>query len=120
MSSPKTLENVAVDHQKQADLVFTLVIVLLIVMVFVSDLMMPQGVVIYALYVIPLGLASWSSIRSLLPITGGVCSGLVIVGYVYSSPGASFDYVVINRALGIGMVLAVTFFGWAKRHEGAS
>src|SRR5574341_203893 len=107
-------------HQRQTDYAFTMVIVLLMVIVFVLDLLTPLGLVIWTLYVIPLGLASWSSIRGLLPITAGVCSVLVILGYFYSPPGASFEYVVINRALGIVMLWAVTFFLWAKRNEGAS
>src|SRR5574341_2200883 len=108
------------DNQTPTVHAFTMVIVVLIVMVFVLDLLTPLGLVIWTLYVIPLGLASWSSIRSLLPITAGVCSVLVILGYFYSPPGASFEYVVINRPLGIVMLWAMTFFLWAKRDEGAS
>ena len=108
------------DDQTQADHVLTGVIAALIIMVFVLDLLTPLGIAIWALYVIPLGLTTWSSIRSLLPITAGVCSVLVILGYFYSPPGVSFEDAVINRSLGIVMLLAVTFFLWAKRDQGAS
>jgi len=98
---------------------FTMVIVVLSVIVFVLDLLTPLGVVIWTLYIIPLGLASWYSMRSLLPITAGVCSVLVILGYFYSPPGLSYEYVAINRTLGIVMLWSVTFLLWAKRNQGA-
>ena len=72
---------------KQPDHVLTGVIAALIILVFVLDLLTPSGIAIWALYVIPLGLTTWSSIRSLLPITAGVCSVFVILGYFYSPPG---------------------------------
>ena len=102
------------------DHTFTMVIVMLIMIVFVLDLLTPLGLVIWTLYVIPLGLTTWSSIRSLLPGTAGVCSVLIILGYFYSPPGVSFEYAVINRSLGIVMLWAVVFFLWSKRDEGES
>jgi hypothetical protein len=108
------------EEPMRTDHVLTGVIAALIIMVFVLDLLTPLGIVVWALYVIPLGLASWSPIRSLLPITASVCSVVVILGYFYSPPGASFEYVVINRSLGILMVWAVVFFLWSKRDVGES
>jgi hypothetical protein len=107
-------------NQTLTDHAFTMVIMVLIVIVFVLDLLTPLGLVIWTLYVIPLGLSSWFSHRGLLPITAGMCSVLVILGNFYSSPGASFEYVVINRSLGIIMLWAVTFFLSAKWDAGAS
>jgi len=97
---------------------FTMVIVVLSVMVFVLDLLTPLGLVLWTLYLIPVGLASWCSMRCLLPITTGVCSVLVILGYFYSPPGISYEVVVINRSLGIFMLWSVTFLIWAKRDQG--
>lgn len=105
------------EKQNQADHAFTGLIVVLLVIVFVLDLLTPLGIATWALYVIPLGLTSWSSIRSLLPITAGVCSVFVILGYIYSQPEAPFEVVVINRSLGIVMLWAVVFFLWPKRDE---
>ena len=99
---------------------FTMVIVVLSVMVFALDLLTPLGLVLWTLYLIPLGLASWCSMRCLLPITAGVCSVLVTLGYFYSPPGIPYEYVVTNRSLGIVMLWSVTFFLWAKRDQGAS
>ena len=108
------------DQETQIDYAFTVAIMALVMIVFVLDLLTPFGLVIWYLYVIPLGLSSWSSNRGLLPITAGVCSVLVILGYFYSPPGGSFEYAVINRAVGIVMLWAVAFFLSDKRDEGAS
>lgn len=105
------------DNQKQADRTLMAVIATLLALVFVLDVLTPLGIAIWALYVVPLGLTIWSSIRSLLPITAIVCSVLVVLGYLYSPPGVSFEYVVINRSLGIVMLWVVVFFLWAKRDE---
>src|SRR5689334_649153 len=105
------------DNQKQADHTLIGVIAALLVCVFVLDVLTPLGIAIWALYVVPLGLTIWSSIRSLLPITAIVSSVLVLLGYFYSPPGAPFEYVVINRLLGIVMLWVVVFFLWSKRDE---
>jgi hypothetical protein len=116
----KELPRIAWKLEALTDHAFTIVIGGLSVIVFVCDLLTPLGLVMWTLYAIPLGLASWCSMRCLLPITAGVCSVLVILGYFYSPPGISYEYVVINRSLGIVMLWAVTFFLWAKRDQGAS
>jgi hypothetical protein len=108
---------VAIDKQKQADHTLMVVIATLLVIVFVLDLLTPLGIATWALYVLPLGFTILSSIRSLLPITAIVCSMLVVLGYFYSPPGASFEYAVINRSLGIVMLWVVVFFLWSKRDE---
>jgi hypothetical protein len=46
-----------------------------------------------------------------------VCSVLILLGYYYSSPGVSFEYAVINRALGVVMLWVVVFVLWSKREE---
>ena len=116
----KEMRRIAMTLEALTDHTFTMVIVVLIVTVFVLDLLTPLGLVMWTLYTIPLGLASWCSMRSLLPITAGVCSVVVIFGYFYSPPGIPYEYIVINRSLGIVMLWIVTFFLWAKRDQGAS
>ena len=105
------------DQQTQADHTLTAAIVALIVIVFVLDLLTPLGIVIWVLYVIPLGVTTWSSIRSLLPISAGGCSMLMILGYFLSPPGVSFEYAVINRSLGIIMLWLVAYFLWSKQNN---
>ena len=107
-----------IDQQTQADHALTVVIVVLIGIVFVLDLLTPLGIVIWVLYVIPLGLTTWSSVRRLLPISAGGCSMLMILGYFFSPLGVSFEYAVINRLLGIVMLWVVAFFLWSKRDQG--
>jgi predicted RND superfamily exporter protein len=67
---------VVIDQKTQADHAMTAVTVTLIGIVFVLDLL---------LYVIPPGLTTW--IRRLLPISAGVCSVLMILGYFFSEGG---------------------------------
>ena len=114
------MPRIAMKLETLTDHTFMMVIVVLSVIVLVLDLLTPLGLVLWTLYLIPVGLASWCSMRCLLPITTGVCSVLVILGYFYSPPGLSYEYVAINRTLGIVMLWAVTFFLWAKRDHGAS
>ncbi|HKW85558.1 MAG TPA: hypothetical protein VJM82_00650 [Nitrospiraceae bacterium] len=69
--------------------------------VFVLDLMTPLGIAIWVLYVVPLGLTRWAS-RSHLPIIiAGICTVLVILGYFYSPTGASPEFAIANRSLGV-------------------
>jgi hypothetical protein len=105
------------EQQTQADYALTVVILALIVIVFVLDLLTPLGIVIWVLYVIPLGLTSWSAVKRLLPISAGVCSVLILLGYFYSPPGVSFEYAVINRSLGIAMLWVVVFFLWPRQER---
>ena len=105
------------DNQKQANRTLIAGIAVLLVLVFVLDVLTPLGIATWALYVVPLGLTIWSSIRSLLPLTASVGSVLILLGYFYSPPGVSFEYAVINRSLGIVMLWVVGFFLWSKRDE---
>jgi len=114
------MPRIAMKLETLTDHTFMMVIVVLSVIVLVLDLLTPLGLVIWTLYIIPLGLASWCSMGSLLPVTAGVSSGLVILGYFYSPPGLSYEYVAINRTLGIVMLWAVTFFLWVTRDQGAA
>ena len=104
-----------IDQQTQADHAMTAVIMALIGIVFVLDLLSPLGIVIWVLYVIPLGLTTWSPVRRLLPGSAVVCSVLLILGYIYSPSGVLFEYAVINRSLGIALLWIVVFFLWPQR-----
>lgn len=98
------------DEQKKADHSLTAVVVALIVIVFVLDVMTPLGIAMWALYVLPLGLTRWSSLGPLTFIVAGACTALIILGYLYSAPGASPDVAVFNRILGVLMVWIAAFF----------
>ena len=92
------------------DRVLILVIAALTAGVFVLDLLTPLGIAIWALYVLPLGLSRWFSFRQMTWVVAGTCTALIILGYFYSPPGASFDVAVINRSLGVVVVWIAAFF----------
>jgi len=92
------------------DRILIVVIAALTAGVFVLDLLTPSDIAIWALYVLPLGLSRWFSVRQMTWVVAGTFTALIILGYFYSPPGASFDVAVINRSLGVGMVWIAAFF----------
>ena len=97
MSSESSTLVETMEEPKQTDHVVTAVIIALTAIVFVLDLMTPLGIAIWALYILPLGFTRWSSLGPLRFIVAGVCTALIILGYLYSPPGASPEVAVINR-----------------------
>jgi len=91
------------------DQILIAVIGILMAGVFVLDLLTPLGIAMWALYVLPLGLSRWLSLRYVIWVVAGACTGLIILGYLYKPPGASFDVAVTNRSLGVVMVWIVAF-----------
>jgi cytochrome b subunit of formate dehydrogenase len=89
------------EEPKQADYSVPVVIVALTAIVFVLDALTPVGIAIWALYVLPLGFTRWSSVKHLVFIVAGACTALISLGYIYSSPGASVEVVIMNRMLGV-------------------
>ena len=98
------------EEPKQTDHALTAIIIALTMIVFILDLMTPLGLAIWALYILPLGLTRWSSVRLLPFMLAGTCTAFIIVGYLYSPPGASPDVAIINRGLGVVMVWIAEFF----------
>jgi hypothetical protein len=98
------------EKPKQADHAVTVVLVALTAIVFILDVLTPLGIAIWALYVLPLGLTRWSAVEHLSFIVAGACTALIILGYVYSPPGASVEAAILNRGLGVLMVWITVFF----------
>jgi hypothetical protein len=98
------------DESTKADHSISVVVVVLTAIVFVLDVMTPLGIAIWALYVLPLGLTRWSPLKPLIFIIAGVCTGLIVLGYLYSPPGGSPDIAILNRILGVLMVWIAAFF----------
>ena len=98
------------EEPKLTDHALTAIIIALTVMVFILDLMTPLGLALWALYILPLGLTRWSSVRRLPFMLAGTCTALIIVDYLYSPPGASPDVAIINRGLGVLMVWIAAYF----------
>jgi hypothetical protein len=98
------------EEPKQADHAVIVVIVALTGIVFILDVLTPLGIAIWAMYVLPLGITRWSAIEHLVFIVAGACTALIMLGYVYSPPGASFEVAILNRGLGVLMVWITAFF----------
>jgi hypothetical protein len=95
---------------KQTDHSLTGVIIALTAIVFALDVMTPLGITIWALYMLPLGFTRWSPLRPLTVIVAGACTALIVLGYLFSPPGASPGVTAINRILGVLMVWIAAFF----------
>jgi hypothetical protein len=98
------------DEHKEVDLFISILVVALTAIVFVLDLLTPLGIAIWALYVLPLGLTRWSPFGALTFIVAGACTALIVLGYLYSPPGASPDVAISNRILGVLMVWITAVF----------
>ncbi len=95
---------------KKTDYRVTAIVVVLIAGVFVSDLMTPLGVVDWILYVLPIGLACWMSLRWMPFLLAGACTVLILLGYFFSPPGISAQLAIVNRAIGIVALWTMAFF----------
>jgi signal transduction histidine kinase/DNA-binding response OmpR family regulator len=76
-------------------------IVVLIVLPFVADVMVPLGVAVWVIYLLPIALAylAW---RPQLPLgLAALATVLTVVGYVLSPPGIDADVSRINRGFGV-------------------
>jgi hypothetical protein len=92
------------EESKKADHSVTAGIVALTAIVFVLDVLTPEGIAIWALYLLPLGFTRWSSVEHVVFIVAGACTALIMLGSVYSPPGASVEVAMMNRMLGVLMV----------------
>lgn len=73
----------------------------LILTFFLIDLLVPLGVAIGVLYIIPIMLSMWTSRREATLILAIVTSLLVLAGYLFSPPGPSAWQSIINRGLSL-------------------
>lgn len=98
------------EEPKQTNHALTVVIATITMLVFGLDLFLPSEVAIWVLYMLPLGLTRWSSVRQLTFILSGACTVLVVLGHLYSPPGTAPDVAMVNRGLGVIMVWIAAFF----------
>jgi hypothetical protein len=87
---------------------------LLISAIFVFDLMIPLGVAVGVLYIIPLLIALSGSSRTWCLAVAGICTALIAAGAVLSTPQAPFWLILSNRFLStltlwVTLVLAVQY-----------
>lgn len=74
----------------------------LLLAIFMVDTRMALGFTPWLLYVIPLGLTYWVSMRYAPLLVAGLCTLLIIADYGMSAPLASESLALTNRAIGIG------------------
>ena len=79
----------------------------LIAGIFVQDLLLPLGWVVWLLYLLPLFLTFLFSHRQYLIPLATVCTALIVVGFIHSSPGIPVEAAAFNRSMGV-VVLWIT------------
>lgn len=91
------------------------VLVLSIGGIFFLDSVTPLGFVVWMLYLFPLWIASGMSVRhptSFMFMIGGICAGMMLLGFWVSPPGIDRTIGFTNRLIGI---LAVGMTTWSLR-----
>jgi PAS domain S-box-containing protein len=91
------------------------VLVLSIGAIFLLDSVTPRGFVVWMLYLFPLWIAGGMSDRhssSFIFIIGGICAGLMLLGFWVSPPGIDPSIGFINRLIGM---LAVGMTTWSVK-----
>jgi hypothetical protein len=103
------------DPPRQADHSVMIVVVVLTAIIFVLDLLISLGVSIWGLYVLPLGVSSWSRRRNFVFVVAAACTTFIVLGYFLSPPGLSIEFAIFNRLLGILTVWITAYFLSADR-----
>ena len=98
-----------VEQTKETDQATVAVVVVLTAIVFVLDLLIPSEIVVWTLYLVPLGLSRWSFNKHLTVSLAIVCTALIICAHLFN-PGATQYIAITNRVFGILMVWISTFF----------
>lgn len=95
-----------------------LVTVALTVGIFVLDLLTPRGIAAIAYVAVLLMFALWIQARYMCLLAAG-CTGLIIVGFWLSSPGAALSIALSNRLLGVLViwVTAILAQQWKRSEE---
>ena len=94
---------------KETDQALLPVVFTLTGIVFALDLLTPSEIAVWTLYLVPLGISRWSSLKHLTVGLAVLCTSLVICAHLYNS-GTTHDLAIINRVLGVLMVWLTAFF----------
>lgn len=87
--------------------------------IFLIDLMLPRGVAIGILYVIPILISLHPKQPKLTLAVGGICTGLTAIGYVLSPNEGGITWMFLtNRGLSIAAVWVTVFL--SRQHAVAS
>ena len=87
-----------------------LVQLILLPCVFAIDMVTRLGLAEWMLYLVPLGLCVQQPRAHLAFMLAGVCTALMVLGYVLSPPGADPIMAAINRAIGTAVLWFSAFF----------
>jgi hypothetical protein len=82
--------------------------------IFVLDLLLPRGVAIPMLYVIPILLAAHFRQPWFRVLVAGGCTALTLLGYAFSEPGAPFWVSASNRTLAIVAIWVTAVLAWER------
>ncbi len=87
--------------------------------IFLIDLMLPRGVAVGVLYVIPILISLHPKQTRLTLAVGGMCTGLVAIGYALSpNEGATPWMALANRGLSVTAIWVTVFL--SRQHAEAS
>ena len=75
--------------------------------IFLLDLVSPLGWEVWLLYLLPLFLTFWFSHRQYLIPLATICTALIMVGFIHSSPGIPVEVAAFNRSMGV-VILWIT------------
>lgn len=81
------------------------------------DFVVPLGIIVPALYLIPVSLTIGIPGRFASRLTGLLCIGLTIAGFFFSPPGTAPWFAMMNRTIAVVLMgIAVTLAGRFQRH----
>jgi hypothetical protein len=83
-------------------------------LIFAVDLMLPRGVAIPMLYVIPILIATDCRQRWFRFAVVAGCTGLTMLGYFFSAPGVPEWVTLSNRALAVTAIWTVAILAWQR------
>ncbi|RZL09173.1 MAG: response regulator [Rubrivivax sp.] len=102
---------IAADSSRETShLPIYLVQIVLLPAVFAIDMVTRLGLAEWILYLIPLGLCMQQPRAHLAFVLAGICTALMVAGYVLSPPGADPTMAAVNRAMGTAVLWISALF----------
>lgn len=88
------------------------ILVVLTVLIFSADMMLPLGIVVWVLYLFPISLAYFTW-RSQIPLAlAAMATAFVVIGYLYGPPGGNPQTAYVNRSFGVVTFWIVAIAGY--------
>ncbi|TKB72161.1 MAG: hypothetical protein E8D45_11185 [Nitrospira sp.] len=96
-------------HQESTDRYSTSLVLGSAAVIFLIDLILPRGIAIGVLYIIPILISLHPTQPKFTLAVGGICTGLTVIGYVLSPSGATSWLSIGNRGLSIAAIWVTVF-----------